>query len=203
MSSAIPLERLQKLLAMTSSDHVEEARTAALQACQLIRKHSLHVGPEAPSGRRVTVYADPPPPPWSSWRQLMNAHDELQQRYAAMQNQLRRLQHDVTEMQQRNGSLALEIEGLRDTETKLRAQLAAVSAAKAKAGHTKKKPAPPQPPPASGRDSNGGPIRLRTRYDSTCLKCHERIIIGDIIYWRREVGSTHDECADFWFDDGD
>ena len=37
------LDRFAKLLALTSSNHQEEARTAAHMACQLIKNHGLHV----------------------------------------------------------------------------------------------------------------------------------------------------------------
>jgi hypothetical protein len=37
------LDRFAKLLALTSSSHIEEARTAAYMACRLLIKHRLHV----------------------------------------------------------------------------------------------------------------------------------------------------------------
>jgi|GEM_PF-2713912 len=36
-----PIDRVQKLIALTSSPHEEEARTAAIQACRLIREYGL------------------------------------------------------------------------------------------------------------------------------------------------------------------
>jgi hypothetical protein len=37
------LAKVQKLLAMTASPHIEEARTSAYMACRLIREHGLEV----------------------------------------------------------------------------------------------------------------------------------------------------------------
>jgi hypothetical protein len=45
------VERVKALIARTSSPHEEEARTAAVIACRLIREHQLEVAPrgEMPS----------------------------------------------------------------------------------------------------------------------------------------------------------
>ena len=42
-SPAVPVERIQKLIALSASSEKEEARTASLLACQLIREHKLVV----------------------------------------------------------------------------------------------------------------------------------------------------------------
>jgi len=51
------IDRVQKLIAQSSSPYEEEARTAAKMACDLIRAHALVVGTTHP------VAASPPPPP--------------------------------------------------------------------------------------------------------------------------------------------
>lgn len=42
------VERVRALIARTSSPHEEEARTAAVIACRLIREHQLDVVPPGP-----------------------------------------------------------------------------------------------------------------------------------------------------------
>jgi hypothetical protein len=55
-------ERVQKLIALSASPQIEEARTSAYLACKLIREHGLALvalaPPPAPAPRR-----DPPPRP--------------------------------------------------------------------------------------------------------------------------------------------
>jgi hypothetical protein len=43
------VERVRALIARTSSPHEEEARTAAMIACRLIREHRLDVVPPGPA----------------------------------------------------------------------------------------------------------------------------------------------------------
>jgi hypothetical protein len=43
------VERVRALIARTSSPHEEEARTAAMIACRLIREHGLDVVPPGPT----------------------------------------------------------------------------------------------------------------------------------------------------------
>jgi Protein of unknown function (DUF2786) len=54
------LDRVRQLIALASSPEPEEARTAAVLACQLIREHGLKLSDPGSSE------ADPPPPrpPW-------------------------------------------------------------------------------------------------------------------------------------------
>ena len=47
-------EKVRKLVAMTASPHLEEARTSAFLACRLIREHGLQIAPHRLS---------PPKPP--------------------------------------------------------------------------------------------------------------------------------------------
>jgi hypothetical protein len=62
------LDRVKKFIALTASDHEEEARTSALIACRLIREHGLvvmgkvayKVPSAAPRGQRREHWADPP-----------------------------------------------------------------------------------------------------------------------------------------------
>ncbi len=42
------IEKVRRLIALTASDRVEEARTSAHIACRLIRDHGLHVVTDAP-----------------------------------------------------------------------------------------------------------------------------------------------------------
>lgn len=43
MTSPAVLERVRRLVALTSSSFEEEARTAAFRACELIRRHGLRL----------------------------------------------------------------------------------------------------------------------------------------------------------------
>ena len=52
------LAKVEKLLAMTSSPHLEEARTSAFMACRLIREHGLQV-----VAYRVNPAPEPEPEP--------------------------------------------------------------------------------------------------------------------------------------------
>jgi hypothetical protein len=54
------LAKVHKLLAMTTSPHVEEARTSAFLACRLIREHGLRVVGQTPPP------FPSPSPPWQS-----------------------------------------------------------------------------------------------------------------------------------------
>ena len=42
-------EKVRKLVAMTASPHLEEARTSAFLACRLIREHGLQIATHRPS----------------------------------------------------------------------------------------------------------------------------------------------------------
>jgi hypothetical protein len=58
------LYKVEKLIDLAcSTTHPEEARTAALSACKLIRKHGMTIS--ASSARAAPQYArrEPPPPP--------------------------------------------------------------------------------------------------------------------------------------------
>ncbi len=54
------LEKVRKLIALTASDNLNEAKAAAYQACKLIREHKLHVIPEAPARPSRPAYPYPP-----------------------------------------------------------------------------------------------------------------------------------------------
>jgi hypothetical protein len=54
------LAKVEKLVAMTSSPHEEEARTSAFMACKLIRNHSLQI--VAYSARSHQEHKPNPPP---------------------------------------------------------------------------------------------------------------------------------------------
>jgi hypothetical protein len=56
------LSKVEKLVAMTSSSHVEEARTSAYMACKLIRDHGLQVVAYSARGFQETTYQPPPKP---------------------------------------------------------------------------------------------------------------------------------------------
>ena len=54
------LSKVEKLVAMTSSPHVEEARTSAFMACKLIRDHGLQIVAYSARASDETVYQSPP-----------------------------------------------------------------------------------------------------------------------------------------------
>ncbi len=60
--------KVTKLIALTASDRMEEARTAAYLACKVIREKGLYVVTELPSEVPQTCAprrgAHPEPPPW-------------------------------------------------------------------------------------------------------------------------------------------
>ncbi len=48
-------EKVRKLVAMTASPHLEEARTSAFLACRLIREHGLQIATHHPSPAKPTA----------------------------------------------------------------------------------------------------------------------------------------------------
>jgi hypothetical protein len=56
------LAKIEKLVAMTSSPHVEEARTSAFMACKLIRDHGLQVVAYSARASQESAYQPPPRP---------------------------------------------------------------------------------------------------------------------------------------------
>ncbi len=60
------VKKVQGLIALAASDHLEEARTSAYLACRLIRDRGLHVVAELP--RVAPPPPPPPPPPWQAPR---------------------------------------------------------------------------------------------------------------------------------------
>ena len=58
-----PLERIRRLIALTSSPSIEEARTAAYQACRLIREFDVQVGAALPANDTFWSSYQPPPRP--------------------------------------------------------------------------------------------------------------------------------------------
>lgn len=68
MSRASVLDRLEKLFAMAGSPVVEEARTAALMAVKLMKKHGIVPRfPESEPERVHTPTPPAPPPPQQPW----------------------------------------------------------------------------------------------------------------------------------------
>ena len=48
-------EKVRKLVAMSASPHLEEARTSAFLACRLIREHGLQVATHRPAAQTTTA----------------------------------------------------------------------------------------------------------------------------------------------------
>ena len=48
-------EKVRKLVAMSASPHLEEARTSAFLACRLIREHGLQIATHRPSPAKPTA----------------------------------------------------------------------------------------------------------------------------------------------------
>jgi hypothetical protein len=48
-------EKVRKLVAMSASPHLEEARTSAFLACRLIREHGLQVAIHRPAAQTTTA----------------------------------------------------------------------------------------------------------------------------------------------------
>ena len=48
-------EKVRKLVAMSASPHLEEARTSAFLACRLIREHGLQIATHRPSHAKPPV----------------------------------------------------------------------------------------------------------------------------------------------------
>ncbi len=48
-------EKVRKLVAMTASPHLEEARTSAHLACRLIREHGLQIATHRPAAQPTTA----------------------------------------------------------------------------------------------------------------------------------------------------
>ena len=57
MSANPTIEKVRRLIALTTSNHAEEARTSAFLACKIIREHGLHVVSDLPR-----VVPTPPAP---------------------------------------------------------------------------------------------------------------------------------------------
>jgi hypothetical protein len=56
------LAKIEKLVAMTSSPHLEEARTSAFMACRLIREHGFQVVAYSARASQEAAYQPPPRP---------------------------------------------------------------------------------------------------------------------------------------------
>ena len=54
------LSKVEKLVAMTSSPHIEEARTSAFMACKLIRENSLQIVAYNARAYQEPAYQPPP-----------------------------------------------------------------------------------------------------------------------------------------------
>jgi hypothetical protein len=48
-------EKVRKLVAMSASPHLEEARTSAFLACRLIREHGLQIATHRPAAQATTA----------------------------------------------------------------------------------------------------------------------------------------------------
>jgi hypothetical protein len=54
------ISKVEKLVAMTSSPHTEEARTSAFMACKLIRDHGLQIVARNGNAYQEPAYQPPP-----------------------------------------------------------------------------------------------------------------------------------------------
>ncbi len=68
------LDRVGKLVALTASSFEEEARTAALRACELIRRHGLRVVPPGQVADEPRAYRQPPPEEPRDWRWIRSKY---------------------------------------------------------------------------------------------------------------------------------
>ncbi len=94
MNKAEALDKVQKLIAMSASSFVEEARTAALHAAKLIREHNLLIVASQSSAKT-------PPFPWKSWDEVLDSVnrqqddiDNLHSKLTELQRKHDRLQND-------------------------------------------------------------------------------------------------------------
>jgi hypothetical protein len=65
---------------------------------------------------------------------------------------------------------------------------------------TPSKPKVPRPK-GMGKKKDGwfgvgdAPQKLASKYSGACKSCGERYGVGDLIYWKRDVGVTHQKCG--------
>lgn len=71
------VDKARKLIALTSSSHIEEARTSAYLACKLIRENGLLVVAELPRPQAPPPWSPPPASsyePPKQWRAIRVKH---------------------------------------------------------------------------------------------------------------------------------
>ena len=67
-------EKVRKLVAMTASPHLEEARTSAFLACRLMREHGLQVTAHRPAAQPMPAQPHRTPGETSGFRRFRVRH---------------------------------------------------------------------------------------------------------------------------------
>lgn len=62
-------------------------------------------------------------------------------------------------------------------------------------------PVPPPPPAPKPSKSKAPPVLIRSRFGGPCKSCRKRYSEGENVYWRKGDGVTHEECKSFWDDE--
>lgn len=172
----IVMEKFRRLLALTKSPELEEARTAAFHACQLILKHGLLV--QLPGHKAST----------GSWSKSESKSGPKYESNSEPNSEPKKSTEDWLEQ------ILKEIR--RQEQERLRREQQAARAH----GH------PPwrrpnesrRPPEDSAQFSAVEPRRCEASFRSKCPYCEDFIEKGDPMLWAPGFKATHIECKGYW-----
>lgn len=163
---------------MTESSDMEEARTAAMTAVRLIKKHNIQF--QLPSSHGSAPHAATRPDEWGQHIQdLFNAMHFSQRvpRYAPSQTVPK-------------GSPA---------PTAPTPTAPPPTAPPSPQPPPRATPTPPPPPKPSTPKTQ--PVLIESRYGGPCKSCRKRYDKGEMVYWCRGKGVTHEHCKSYWNDE--
>lgn len=226
MTDPLILDRVRKLIALSSSSFVEEARTAAMQAAKLIREHKIDVGGIGSDGVDRSV--------------------ELQLQVEIQRTVIVRLRQSVGTLTEENTILRAQVEQLEQFQPTFDSVFVRASGRRdqpyaspttARRGassdahsegqpfasasqdpdayprEAEERPAESRGQPSDGEQpSNGGgahrkkkraphpniPRATRATYDCLCMFCGTPIRIGEMVLCQENRGITHARCRPYW-----
>jgi hypothetical protein len=197
-------EKAKKLLAMTASPAVEEARTAAFLLAKMIRESGAIItfpgevaAPEQPKPRpaarssppRQNVQTPPRPPP----AYATDTGFRGQAAYAAYEQMFRRQQEKQQDQAAANAWAEDFINATKRTSEAWKMK------EKVEAEKRRKDREDAEREEVERRAyKHGKPVPIRAKHRGSCHCCGMNIEVGDKVLWVKGHGVTHDYCKLYW-----
>lgn len=180
------IDQINKLLALAESPAEEEARSAAMQAVRLIKKHKIEL--RMPGVNPPTDAHPFDVPPWNGFM------DEFMKDVFRTQAK-RPASTPKYHYEPKHGDSSFQEQPKKQTPHDPPPCNAAQP--------NTPPPNPPshdKPPVEKEKRSSGNAIPLISRYKGNCKMCGKPYFAGEKVLWMKLRGTTHEKCASYWED---